>query len=71
MNRLTPKKRITFRKIGPTSILYCDVDLFDDGSAYVVGREEDIEIVFEFCEDAMAEATQYLAALGYEPCPET
>lgn len=47
-------------------VRYCTLEVFHDGSAYVVG--EGIEVIFEESPNAYINAVAYLENAGYRRC---
>jgi len=64
MNAPEPVRVIRFAKKACNGLLFCEVEVFADHSAYVTG--EGIEMGFEESPDAWKHAIEYLELLGYE-----
>ena len=69
MNTLDPIRVLRFEKRYAHDVLYCEMQVFEDGSAYVRGDE--IEIGFEETSDAWQEGIAYLESRGYVRIAET
>ena len=61
-------ERTRFRSSAPGRVCHCLMTVFTDGSIYLEGDE--IEVGFEFLNDARDEALRYLAEQGYSRCDD-
>ncbi len=69
MNSTDPIKVLRFEKKGANGSLYCEMQVFEDNSAYIRGDE--CEMIFEESADASQKALKYLESRGYERVGET
>ena len=46
----------------------CQIEVFEDGSAYVAG--DDVEVIFEESAQSIERAVKYVEARGYVRCPQ-
>jgi hypothetical protein len=60
---MDPIKSLFFKKSLPNGFKSCRIEVYDDGSAYVIG--DDIEIGFEESADAWRDAIEYVESEGY------
>ena len=63
MNDTIPKK-IEFDKKSDSGVLSCTVEVCEDKSVYVIGDE--LEMMFEFAPDNLANAIEHVEGLGYQ-----
>jgi hypothetical protein len=54
---------LKFRKLDSEKELHCELEIFDDGSAFLEGDDE--MVIFEESSDAWEEAIDYLTKRGY------
>ena len=69
MSTTDPVRILRFEKNGPDGTLHCEMQIFEDVSAYVTG--DDCEMIFEESPDAFQEALKYLESHGYKKIGET
>lgn len=62
----TIPKKIAFEKTSDAGLVNCTLEVCEDKSIYVFGAE--VEIIFEFAPDNLANAIEHLEGLGYQKC---